>query len=253
MSGRFVRRGLLVLAAAAVAILLPAAGQSKLPPEHDGSGYTWVGAVGMTVDVLPWGGGYVRSDPYLIDCPMACVRPFEQNRDVKLTAHPTPGHSFKAWEGACAGQGNPCTLKASGAAIEVTAVFTGQFVPPAPPPPPPPPPAPPVEVNPALSVEVGEGDCNPRCFTMAFTGTGFHPASEIDITFSYSTPSAGSATDDNAATSDADGSWGAGYYEDCLLPDRYTGPVEIDVTATDTQGASASTHVSGTCPPQAAG
>ena len=43
---------------------------------------------------------------------------------MKLTAYMTPGHTFKAWEGACAGQGNPCTIKVSGA-MDVTAVLDG--------------------------------------------------------------------------------------------------------------------------------
>ena len=87
------RRPLLVLAVAAVAVLLPASGQSRLPPEDDGSTYTWAGAATLTVDVKPWGGGYVRSNPYLIDCPLACVRPFDLNREVTLTAYVTPGHT----------------------------------------------------------------------------------------------------------------------------------------------------------------
>ena len=140
-------RPLLVLAVAAVAVLLPASGNSRVP-EDDGSTYTWAGAATLTVDVKPWGGGYVRSDPYLVDCPLACVRPFDQNREVKLTAYVTPGHTFKAWEGACAGQGNPCTLKVTGAIVDVTAVFTGQYVPPAPPAPPAPT-APPATTQPA--------------------------------------------------------------------------------------------------------
>ena len=252
MSGRFVRRALLVLAAAAVAVLLPTAGQSKLPPEHDGSGYTWVGAVGMTVDVLPWGGGYVRSDPYLIDCPMACVRPFEQNRDVKLTAYPTSGHTFNGWEGACAGQGNPCTVKVSGGAMEVTAVFTGRFVPPAPPPPPPtptpPPPPPPVEVNPSLTAETTQGEC-PQCFTIVLTGTGYNPNSSIDLVFTYGTPDAGTLGADDVETSDATGAWTRGFFENCEFDDGlYEGPVAITVTATDAEGASASAQATGTCP-----
>ena len=157
-------RPLLVLAVAAVAVLLPASGNSRVP-EDDGSTYTWAGAATLTVDVKPWGGGYVRSDPYLVDCPLACVRPFDQNREVKLTAYVTPGHTFKAWEGACAGQGNPCTLKVTGAVVDVTAVFTGQYVPPAPPAPPAPtappattnPPSPPA-VNPSLTVDDERAD-----------------------------------------------------------------------------------------------
>jgi len=130
MSSRAMRWVLLTLTVAGVAAALATTGQSK-PPESDGSTYTWTGAATLSVDVKPWGGGYVRSDPYLIDCPMACLRAFEPNREVKLTAYMTPGHTFKAWEGACAGQGNPCTIRVSGA-MEVTAVLEGQYVPPAP-------------------------------------------------------------------------------------------------------------------------
>ena len=242
MRRRHVKWVLLLLSTAAAAALLPAAGQSR-PPESDGSVYTWTGAATLTVDVKPWGGGYVRSDPYLIDCPMACVRSFESGREVKLTATMTPGHTFKAWEGACAGQGNPCTIKVTGA-MDVTAVLEGQYVPPTPPPAPPKPAA----VNPALTVDVQAGDCDPQCFTMGFSGTGYNANSAIDITFSYVTPDAGSGTDADTATSDGAGSWSQGYYDDCDYDGRYTGPVEIDVTATDAQGASATTHVSANCP-----
>ena len=244
------RRPLLVLAVAAVAVLLPASGNSRVP-EDDGSTYTWAGAATLTVDVKPWGGGYVRSDPYLLDCPKACIRPFDQNREVKLTAYVTPGHTFTAWEGACAGQGNPCTLNVTGAIVDVTAVFTGQFVPPAPPAPPAPtaPPSPPA-ATPGLTVDVQAGDCSPFCFTMDFSGTGYNLNSAIDITFSYATPaSGGSGTDEDVVTSSAAGAWSAGYGENCEFDGSiYAGPVVIDVTATDAQGASASTEVNGTCP-----
>ena len=242
MNRKHVKWVVLVLSMAAAAALFPGAGQSR-PPESDGSTYTWTGAATLTVDVKPWGGGYVRSDPYLIDCPFACIRSFDAGREVKLTAYMTPGHTFKAWEGACAGQGNPCTIKVSGA-MDVTAVLEGQFVPPAPPTPP----KPPAAVSPSLSVDVQAGDCNPMCFTMGFSGTGYNPNSSIDITFSVVTPIADSGTDSDAATSDGSGAWSQGYYDDCDYGGRYTGPVEMDVTATDAQGASATTHVSGTCP-----
>ena len=77
MRRRHVKWVLLALSVTAAAALLPGAGQSR-PPESDGSTYTWTGAATLTVDVKPWGGGYVRSDPYLIDCPMACIRPFDR-------------------------------------------------------------------------------------------------------------------------------------------------------------------------------
>jgi hypothetical protein len=84
---------------------------------------------------------------------------------------------------------------------------------------------------------------------MDFSGTGYNPNSSIDVTFSVVTPSnGGSGTDSDATTSDGAGSWSQGYYDDCDYGGPYTGPVEIDVTATDALGASATTHVSGTCP-----
>ena len=93
-------------------------------------------------------------------------------------------HTLKAWEGACAGQGNPCTIKVSGA-TDVVAVLEGQYVPPEPPTPAAP------AVGPPLSVEGFPGDCNDSCFDEVFTGTGFHPNSLIDVTFAYVTPDSG--------------------------------------------------------------
>jgi hypothetical protein len=227
------RRPLLVLAVAAVAVLLPASGHSRVP-EDDGSTYTWAGAATLTVDVKPWGGGYVRSDPYLVDCPLACVRSFDQNREVKLTAYVTPGHTFKAWEGACAGQGNPCTLKVTGAVVDVTAVFTGQFVPPAPPAPPAPtaPPSPPA-VNPSLTVETSG-------LTATITGTGYNPNSPVSLDFETSTPSGWLLQIPDATTSDDTGAWSFTYDEKCNFGGAYSGPVAFTVTGTDGGGASAS-------------
>jgi len=240
MRSRHVRRVLLVLALAGVAALLPAAGESK-PPESDGASYTWTGAATLTVDVKPWGGGYVRSDPYLIDCPMACIRAFDANREVTLTAYTTPGHTFKAWEGACAGQGNPCKIKVTGS-TDVTAVLQGQYVPPAPPKP---------AVNPALTVVDTQGEC-PECFTTVVSGTGFHPNSAISITFVLSTPAAPDESFENVETSDASGSWSQEFFEPCRYGGGYVGPVEADVIATDAEGASATGHSSGVCPEQPA-
>ena len=234
MRRKYVQRILLVVAMAAVAVLLPAGGQTR-PPESDGSTYTWTGAATLTVDIKPWGGGYVRSDPYLIDCPMACMRAFDANREVKLTAYMTPGHTFKAWEGACEGQGNPCPSKVSGAK-DVTAVLEGQYVPPTPPAT-----TPPVVFNPSLTQQT-DG------LHTALTGAGYHPNSSISFTFVYSSPVFSQDFPDEL-TSDGTGSWGAGYTESCEFgAGPYSGPIEVDVTATDAEGASASTHVSTTCP-----
>jgi hypothetical protein len=237
------RRTLLVVALAAVAALLPATGQAT-PPESDDSAYTWAGAAKLTVDVKPWGGGYVRSDPYLIDCPGACIRSFDQGREVQLTAYMTPGHTFKAWEGACAGQGNPCTLKLTGAAIDVTAVLTGQYVAPKPPTPK----APATMVNPGLTVEHIDGTC-PECFYSILYGTGFNPNSPISVTFVFSSPTTEDQRFPNVETSNADGAWTQAFYEECIFGGApYHGAVEAEAIATDAAGASASAHDSGVCP-----
>jgi hypothetical protein len=78
------RRAAIVISAsliAATVVVLPAAGQTHLPPEDDGSTFSWPGATTLTVNVQPWGGGYIRSTPYLIDCPLACIRP--STRDAR--------------------------------------------------------------------------------------------------------------------------------------------------------------------------
>ena len=235
MRHKYLRRAALVASLAVIAALLPGAGQSR-PTESDGSTYTWPGAATLTVDVKPWGGGYVRSDPYLIDCPMACFRAFAPNREVKLTAYMTPGHTFKAWEGACAGQDNPCTIRVSGA-IDVTAILEGQFVPPAPPAPPAP--------TPSASLAANVSGACPGC-TITLAGSGYSPNSSISIDIAYSSPPGFSGS--TSATSDGAGSWSVGFTETCNFGGAYSGPVERDITATDSGGASASTHVSTTCP-----
>jgi hypothetical protein len=234
MRGTHVRGALLLVALVTVALLAPGAGFSR-PPESDGSTYTWPGAATLTVDVKPWGGGYVRSDPYLIDCPNACIRAFDPGREVKLTAYMTPGHTFKGWEGACAGQGNPCTIKVTGP-MDVSAVLEGQYVAPAAPKPDAP------AVNPALKA-VTEG------LHTSLTGTGYNPNSSVTIDFDYLSPAGFGQSFPDARTSDASGAWSAGFVEDCRFPDTvFSGPIEVDVTATDAGGASASDHISTSCP-----
>ena len=216
-------------------LLLPAAGQTRIPPESDGSTYSWPAASIVTTDVAPWGGGYVRSDPYLIDCPLACIRPFDKGRTVSFRAFPTPGFTFKGWEGPCAGQSNPCTLTLDSSAVEVVATFSGFYVPPAPPAPP----------APAISVTVS-GAC-PSC-TISVVGTGFAPSSSIDLAVDITSPPLGSFTVPGFATTDANGVWSVSPSLPCDFGSGpYVGPFEEDVTATDSTGRSASTHVSATC------
>ena len=68
------------------------------PPEHD-TYYTWPGAQTLQVSVEPWGAGFVQNVPkYFIDCPFACIRPFDTGATVTLTATPTTGYTFVGWK-----------------------------------------------------------------------------------------------------------------------------------------------------------
>ena len=235
---RRVRRTALLVAGGLIAatfLALVASGGTRLPPEDDGSTYTWQGATTVAIDVEPWGGGYVRSTPYLIDCPLACIRPFDQGREVTLTAYPTPGFTFESWTDACAGQKNPCKLTTSGAALGVTAVFSGSYAPPSSPAPP----------GPRLRVHVS-GDC-PGCAASAI-GTGFHPNSSITLHVEFVSPPLGSVDVPGFATTDSKGTW---TFEGTIPCDfgggPYVGPFIENVTATDAEGASASGRVTANC------
>ena len=220
---------------ALIVLVLPASGQTRLPPEDDGSTYTWPGATLVRVDVLPWGGGYVRSTPYLIDCPLACIRPVAPGRELVLTAYPTSGFTFESWTGACEGQPNPCKLSPSGAAADVTAVFSGFYVPPAAPGP----------ASPALIVGVS-GDC-PGCVASA-VGTGFHPNSSITLHVEISSPFTGSTDITDFAMTDGNGSWSFTGTIPCDFGDGpFVGQFIEDVIATDAEGASASGHLTANC------
>jgi hypothetical protein len=101
------------------------------PYDQSDSFWSWPGSVLLHVSESPAEAtaGYVVSDPYYIDCPWACTRPYGVGSTVVLTAYPTNGFTFTSWSGdACAGQGNPCTLTMTANTI-VTASFSGSYVP----------------------------------------------------------------------------------------------------------------------------
>lgn len=80
--------------------------------------YTWPGAAALGVTIAPCGAGWVRSTPYLIDCPFQCLAPLAPSSTITLRATPARGQRFSGWSGpACSGQGDPCTvtIPASGA------------------------------------------------------------------------------------------------------------------------------------------
>ena len=234
-------RAAMVIAASVVAaalLVLPAAGQVRVPPQHDGSTFTWPGATTVTVNIEPWGGGSIESAPSLINCPLACIRPFDRGREVTLTAHPTSGFTFESWTDACAGQSNPCKLTTSGDALGITAVFSGRYVPPAPS-------FPPASPGPALLVSVS-GSC-PGCVASA-VGTGFHPNSSITLFVSITSPPLGSVELPGFATTDANGSWSFEGPLECNFGEGpYVGPFVEDIIATDEEGASASSRLTADC------
>jgi len=227
--GRAAGFAAMLLVVAIVLVLPAAAGQSQQPLQHDGSTYTWPGATTLTVGVEPWGAGYVRSTPYLIDCPLACIRPFDPGRTLRLTAYPTPGFTFSSWTGACAEQKNPCVLTMSGAAMDTSAVFAGRYAPP----------------GPTLTLTVS-GNC-PGCVASAL-GTGFHANSSITLSVVISSPPIGSVEIPGFATTDATGTWPYEGTIPCDFGDGpYVGPFIEDITATDTQGSSASARLTANC------
>jgi hypothetical protein len=108
-------------------------GALPAPLAHDAY-YTWPAAQLLQVSPVPWGAGYVQSLPkYYIDCPFACIRPFDTGATVTLTAVPSTGYTFIGWQvadhgqppvsGACPGLGT-CTVTMS-QAKDVVALFDG--------------------------------------------------------------------------------------------------------------------------------
>ncbi|HWP00755.1 MAG TPA: S8 family serine peptidase [Methylococcus sp.] len=58
-----------------------------------------------------------------INCPGDCTENYPDGTGVALTATPAGGWQFSGWGGACAGQGNPCTLTLN-SNQDVTAAFS---------------------------------------------------------------------------------------------------------------------------------
>lgn len=77
-----------------------------LPPplQTDNSNYTWPGSKTLQVSPDPWGTGYIVSTTAYINCPLACIRSFDLNAPVVLTAYPSSGYHLTGWETAAHGQ-----------------------------------------------------------------------------------------------------------------------------------------------------
>ncbi|MCI0529878.1 MAG: YCF48-related protein, partial [Nitrospira sp.] len=62
------------------------------------------------LSVAVQGNGVVTSNPAGISCPGDCSEDYTSGTSVTFTATPDNGWRFASWGGACAGQGNPCSL-----------------------------------------------------------------------------------------------------------------------------------------------
>jgi hypothetical protein len=107
------------------------AGPSVIDIAHSDPFWYWPCASFLHVEIGPTDAsmGFVRSDPYYIDCPSACTRPYEPGAKTTLWATPSHGTEFTGWSGAaCEGQGNPCIATVVGDET-VTANFSGTVTP----------------------------------------------------------------------------------------------------------------------------
>jgi hypothetical protein len=98
----------------------------ELSPEVGDGGFT------VTALVDPPGGGWIRSTPYGVDCPLDCSEFVLPGSMLTIVAHASVGFTFERWGGDCEFL-DPCVVRADGPR-HVVAHFR------APPPPPPPPP-----------------------------------------------------------------------------------------------------------------
>jgi hypothetical protein len=76
----------------------------------------------LNVSIAGAGSGAVSSNPDGIDCGQDCSEVYVSGATLTLTANASAGSAFVSWEGACAGQANPCTF-AMTANQSVTARF----------------------------------------------------------------------------------------------------------------------------------
>ena len=101
-------------------------GQFMGGPKHQGSfgPAPVVTTYALTVALTGTGTGQVTSSPAGIACPGDCSKRYVTGTAVTLTATPDAVSTFTGWTGACAGQGNACTVTL-GADASTTATFAG--------------------------------------------------------------------------------------------------------------------------------
>jgi uncharacterized repeat protein (TIGR02543 family) len=99
------------------------AGGIGYKPLYDASDMTLQATADAKLTVTKAGSGTVTSSPSGINCGTTCSALFFKPQTVTLTEHPSSGHTFKGWSGACTGKTTTCKVKMT-KAQSVTATFS---------------------------------------------------------------------------------------------------------------------------------
>ena len=99
------------------------AGGIGYKPLYDASDMTLEATADAKLTVTKAGSGTVTSSPSGINCGTTCSASFFKPQSVTLTEHPSSGHAFKGWSGACTGKTTTCKVKMTKAQT-VTATFS---------------------------------------------------------------------------------------------------------------------------------
>src|SRR3954452_23695345 len=130
---RATRLGVVLALVCVFGTLFVSSGSAAVKAAADDAPWSWPGAVWLSVETTPSGdaAGNVRSDPYLVDCPGACTRPYDPGSKVTLKEAPTRGFTFTAWKGVTCDEGQAmetCTFVIT-QDTHVVADYSGKYDP----------------------------------------------------------------------------------------------------------------------------
>jgi hypothetical protein len=130
---RATRLGVVLALVCVFGTLFASSGSAAVKAATDDAPWSWPGAVLLSVETTPTGdaAGNVRSDPYLVDCPGACTRPYDPGSKVTLTEAPTRGFTFTSWSGVTCDEGqtmSTCTFVIT-KDTHVVADYSGKYNP----------------------------------------------------------------------------------------------------------------------------
>src|SRR3954463_5483586 len=109
---RATRLGVVLALVCVFGTLFVSSGSAAVKAAADDAPWSWPGAVLLSVETTPAGdaAGRVRSDPYLVDCPGACTRPYDPGSKVTLTEAPTRGFTLTSWGGGTCDEGKTTSM-----------------------------------------------------------------------------------------------------------------------------------------------